>query len=182
MANYSKATKQEIQKRREKLRTLMAKGFNRPAKLWNIQEVQDMYHTYHSPYNNLKFDMLQIRKENVKYLNSGLMNEALGDFVSSLEDHLIQCNKDLVKLGGNAKVGMAKHIWEVQISIAKAKGIDPEKVEINQVKVNIENKIAPTNGGTNVKIPKEIIKQFGDFMASQRRPNHLADGTPETSE
>lgn len=163
MSKNKRISKEIIELRREKIRSLMARGVRKPARILMNEDIKKEYIGYKNPYSSLQKDMKAIAKENEKMIKSGLKDGALGIYISGLYELLIQCYKDYNKLKGNAKVGMAKTIREVLQDIARAYGIDPDKIDPRAFILNIDSHVE--NQKADIQLPDEFYDEFAVSFA-----------------
>jgi hypothetical protein len=165
MAHPNAKPKEEIELRREMVRSLMAQGYRKPSRILANKKMYEMYSTYKSPYNRVREDMAVVAKENEAMIKAGLKDNALGTYITGLFDLLVRCNKDYHGLEGNAKVGMGKLIKDTLQDIARAFGIDPEKIDPRSMIVNFEQNIMDNQN--KIDLPDEVYDQFATTIARE---------------
>lgn len=172
----SNVTREELEHRREIVRSLMARGFSRPTKILNQKALKGYYDSYSQPRAVVKKDMDAVRKENVRVLNVFNGDEILGDYISEIDEliseqwHLIQLIIEEDEFNAMAYNAALKQLSELYIKKARAKGVDIEKLDAQQIiqmigDVNLNNKVS---GKVEVAIPDDTIKEFGDFLAKNK--------------
>lgn len=174
MAAQPKHGKEQLEERREILRSLLARGINKPGRILKTKAIKGYYEGYKHKYATVKKDIEAVRKEYNEM--SQLVNEdtARGDLMMQYVETLQKAWSDLAGLEGRAKVTMMKFIHELNKDIARLNGIDPERIDPVPVKVNME-KGTSFNGPVNLVIEdEEFMKkelEFAEQLIERRRGN-----------
>ena len=91
MSHPNAIPKQQIELRREKVRMLMARGVRKPAQILANKSMKDEYSIYKDPYATCRHDMKKVNQDNENLVKSGLVDGALGSYISSLYELLQNC-------------------------------------------------------------------------------------------
>lgn len=165
---------EDLKERREIIRSLLARGINKPSRILKSKAMEGRYDGYKNPYDSVKNDIEAVRKENIEL--SKLVNgeTAKGDLMVQYEETLQKAWTDLSQLQGRARVSMMKFIHELNKDIARLNGIDPERIEPVPVQVNME-KGTSFNGPVNLVIEDEEFMEkeleFANRLIDKRRGN-----------
>lgn len=163
MAHPNTRPEDQIEIRREKIRSVLARGIRKPARILNMTDIRPLYNEYKNPYSVIRHDIKVVKKQNEDMVKHGLQDGALGSYVDGLYEILVQSYSDYPDLEGNARVNMLKLIREVIQDIARAFGIDPDKIDPRALMVNIENQ---TDHYTNeIKLDDEVYDEFATMLA-----------------
>lgn len=174
MPTPPKHGKEQLRERRELIRSLLARGINKPGRILKAKAMEGKYDTYKNPYMIVKTDIEAVRKENLEL--SKLVNgeTARGDLMAQYEETLQKAWTDLGNLQGRARVSMMKFIHELNKDIARLNGIDPEMIDSFPFNVNVENDNS-VNAPVNLSIddPEFMEKEleFAERLIRQRRGN-----------
>jgi hypothetical protein len=157
MAAQPKHGKEQLEERREILRSLLARGINKPGRILKTKAIKGYYEGYKHKYATVKKDIEAVRKEYNEM--SQLVNEdiARGDLMMQYEETLQKAWSDLAGLEGRAKVTMMKFIHELNKDIARLNGIDPERIDPKHFQLNVEN-------DNSIRGPVELVIDSEDFM------------------
>lgn len=122
----SKVSHQQLIERREKVRRFLRSGM-RPAEI--LKAMRSDFQKYKDPYGTLRKDIIAVREEDVKALRLGGMDEHLADYIGRLEELYQRAILDATRLSGTAKVGALNKAHEIARDLARAKGINPDKLD-----------------------------------------------------
>lgn len=122
----SKVSQRELEERREKVRRLLRSGL-RPSEI--LKNLQSNYEGYKDPYATLRKDIAAVKKQDVEALRLGGMDEHLADYIGRLEELYQRAILDATRLSGTAKVGALNKAHEIARDLARAKGINPDKLD-----------------------------------------------------
>ena len=174
MPTPPKNGKAELKERREIIRSLLARGINKPGRILKAKALQGKYDTYKNKYMIVKTDIEAVRKENLALSKLVDGDTAKGDLMVQYEESLQKAWSDLGNLQARARVSMLEFIHELNKDIARLNGIDPERIDPVPVKVNME-KGTSFNGPVNLVIEdEEFMKkelEFAEQLIERRRGN-----------
>lgn len=130
--------KAQLDQRRDIIRSLLARGINKPGRILKQQAVQGMYEGYVNKYVVVKSDIKAVRKENIEIAKAFDKESVHGEYIVQLEELLQQAWSDYGKLDGNSKVSMLKFIRELGKDWARLNGIDPDRIDRPLFNVNVD--------------------------------------------
>ncbi|MDH7506215.1 MAG: hypothetical protein QHH15_00305 [Candidatus Thermoplasmatota archaeon] len=163
MTHPNTRAEDELELRREKIRSVLARGVRKPARILNMADIRPLYAPYKNPYSVIRHDIKVVKKQNEEMVKHGLQDGALGNYIDGLYEILVQAYSDYPDLEGQARVSMLKLIRETIQDIARAFGIDPDKIDPRALMVNIENKT--DNYNSEIKLPDEVYDEFATMLA-----------------
>ncbi len=172
MPRPPKNGKEDLRERRELIRSLLARGINKPSRILRSKAMEGRYENYKNPYDAVKSDLDAVRKENIEL--SKLVNGeiAKGELMAQYEETLQKAWTDLSQLHGRARVEMMKFIHELNKDIARLYGIDPERIESVPLQVNVDNSV---NGPANLIVDSDEFMEkeleFAKKLIERRRGN-----------
>lgn len=154
MPTPPKKGKKQLEERRDLIRSLLARGINKPARILKVKEIPGYYEGYKNVYGMIKKDIEAVRKENVAIAKALNKESVHGELISQIEETIQQAWSDYGKLGGHAKVSMIRTIRELYKDLARLNGMDPEKIDSPLFKVDIDNKIE----GMDPELKKDVAE------------------------
>lgn len=157
MPTPPKNGKAELKERREIIRSLLARGINKPGRILKAKALQGKYDTYKNKYMIVKTDIEAVRKENLALSKLVDGDTAKGDLMVQYEETLQKAWSDLGNLQGRARVSMLEFIHELNKDIARLNGIDPERIDPKHFQLNVEN-------DNSIRGPVELVIDSEDFM------------------
>lgn len=160
----AKATKDELDARREQVRRYLRQGL-RPREI--LELMRGEYDASQNPYKLLVYDIRVVRREDVKALQIVQPDEALAEYLGRQEELFRRLAMDAQTMEGMPKIKAAELAMAAAKDVARAKGVDRRILGEGR-----DLTVRP--GGPGVAGEEE--QGFDEFILTLRRSRGVDDG------
>lgn len=144
MPTPPKHGKEQLERRRDIIRSLITRGVNTPGRILKQKSVDGIYDDYKNPYDTVKKDIEAVRKSFLVNAREDDNEMARAELLMEIEEMVQQAWSDYGKLEGRPKVAMLTQLVSLYKDKARLRGVDPERIDVQYMKVgnvttNVEN-------------------------------------------